>query len=770
MVTGIGTVSAAAMDAKGFVEVLKEGKRCFTALEDPRLEKLTATHAGLISGLEPNPEDPREVRVLDRNVHLSLKALREALMCAGCIGTPLGPRAGVVFGTCSGGMLSIEKHYEGLAEGVDLLDEDLLFSKRYYTTAKILAWAAGASGPALTVVTACAAGAGAIAQGADLIRAGLTDIVLAGGSDTFAPSTLVGFDALKATCEGMCAPFSKTIGLNLGEGAAFFVLEDLDHALSRGADIIAELLGSGLSNDAYHPTAPDPSAKGQMAAMERALRDAGAEPKDIEYVNAHGTGTRANDSAESRAVGRLLEHCAYDVPVSSTKSMIGHCLGAAGALEASATILAARAGFVPPTAGFEGAREGCKLADYVPDAGRKKHFNIFLANSFGFGGNNASLLIDTAPESEQPAVPLHNPPEIRAVITGLGLVSPLGFGLDALISSSKNGIAEIERFETPGRPFAAGLVPPVDPRHIDRRLDIKGMDLCSKYATLAARSALQQANLKPRPSETSGVGMVMGLATGPNQGESDHLNTVFKNDFRLDRLGAFPYVVPNEAAGHVARALMLKGHNTVLAAGQGAGLAALISAAIAVEQGHVDTILASSADELTPRTVADGYRMGLWGPEIGIAPGEGAAALVIESPDAAVSRGVKVLAEIIGYALTTDVDDPRRGSVKALIDALNLALERSGIRPSEIQIITSGCNGSSQDAIERRALENVFGNHGAPIVSLTNRLGFAEATLPLFELSYAIAMSDPGAIIATAFISPEGFAGALINRNSSVYF
>jgi 3-oxoacyl-[acyl-carrier-protein] synthase II len=763
-VTGIGAVSAAGLDSGGLVDALRSGRRCFKRLQDPRAAKLKASYAGLIEGFAPDPADPPEVRVLDRNVHLALMAVREALSHAGLGETPLGSRAGVVMGTCSGGMLSIERHYEGLIKGADPLDPDLYFSKQYYSGAKVLAWAAGAGGPALNVITACAAGAGAIAQGADLIRTGLADIVIAGGSDAFALSTLAGFDALKATCEGICAPFSTAIGLNLGEGAGFWVLESHANACARNVPFLAELLGTGLSNDAYHPTAPDPSAKGQVAAMERALADAGAGPTMVDYVNAHGTGTRSNDPVESRAIAKLLGQRAAEVPVSSTKSMIGHCLGGAGALEASATVLAARAGFTPPTAGFGVAREGCSLPDYVPDLGRPWKGRIALANSFGFGGNNACLVIDVAPEKEKPATDLRQPSCKRALITGLGVVSPLGVGASPIVESQEHAISEVKRFKPPTEPFLAGEVPHIDVQKVDRRLDLKGMDLCSKYATLAVRLALEQSGIKLRPAALAEVGMVLGLAAGPTRGESEYLKAVFESDFDLDSLGAFPYVVPNEVAGHAARALMLRGHNTVITAGQGSGLAAAISAAVSVEQGHADSIVAAAADELTERTLSDGFRMGLCGPGTGVVPGEGAAALVIESDFSARQRQANILAEIAGYGLAIDSEDPRSANGKSLARALKTALDRAEAAPGDISAIASGQTGSLMDRLEQQAIERVFGGRRVPAFSVASRVGFAEASLPLFNLSYLMATCDPGSLIAAVFLSPQGFASALVVR------
>ena len=761
-VTGIGTISAIGRDAAAFTEALRRGARGFSRIEDRRLAGLRATHAALVGVLEPDPSAPPEVRSADRCVHLALRALGESLLSAGLAAEGLGARGGVVLGTCSGGMLSIERHYEALARGEDPVDAELLFSKRYYTAAKVLAWAAGARGPALTVVTACAAGTGAIAQAADLIRAGLADVVAAGGADAFAPSTLAGFDALKATAEGTCAPFSQPIGLNLGEGAAFLILERYDRAIERGASILAELLGTGLSNDAYHPTAPDPTARGQLAAMQAALADAGVTAARVDYINAHGTGTRANDPAESRAISRLLGDRAGTVPVSSTKSMIGHCLGGAGALEASATVLAARAGFLPPTAGFSGRREGCDL-DYVPDAGRRFDGRIALSNSFGFAGNNACAVVDVAPDAAAGIGAAPAPRPDVAVVTGCGVITPLGVGTNPLVGGG-SAIAAIDRFDVPARPFPAGLVPRIDARDVDRRLDLKGMDLCSRYAALAVRAALDAAELKPRPRATSEVGLVLGIATGPGQGEAEHLDAVFRGDFVLQHLGAFPYVVPNEVAGNVARSLLLRGHSTVIAAGQGAGLVACASAAIAVVLGHAEAIVAAAADELTPRSVADGFAVGLCGPGSRVVPGEGAAALVVESRRAALERGAKPLAEVLGVGLVTEGAAPCRGDrAAACLRAAEEALSRAGVAPGDVAALVAGSAHTGAPDEEIRALAGLFGGRLAA-GDLASRIGFAEAALPLVELAVAIERAAAGQIVLAAYATPEGVGSAVVVR------
>lgn len=772
VVTGYGTVSAAALDSKGFETALREGRRCFREIVPhyPYLKGLNSTHAGLIIQFEPDPRDPPEIQKLDRNVHLALRALREALATAGLVNTTLGKRAALVFGTCSGGMRSVEKHHLQLSLGIDNVDEDLVFSKRYYTTAKVLSHIAGASGPTMTVVTACAAGAGAIAQGIDLIRAGLADLVLAGGSDSFAPSTLVGFDALKATCVGMCSPFSTNIGLNLGEGSAFLVLERLEHAHDRRAKIHAEILGYGLSNDAYHPTAPDPSTKGQVAAMARALRDSGKKAEEIDYINAHGTGTRANDPAESKAISKLLGKRADQVPVSSTKSIIGHCLGGAGALEASATIIAAKGDFLPSTAGFDSPRDGCRLADYVPSPGRPWRGRIALTNSFGFAGNNACLVFDMKPAIDSQTVsqerPRVTPTRPVAVVTGVGVVTSGGIGLSPL-SGGRSHLRELSRFSPPADPFPVGEVEPIDARSIDRRLDLKGMDYCSQFATIAVRSALLDAKIPLRPSVMAEVGMVLGLSTGPSRGESLHVSTVLENNFRLDTLGAFPFVVQNEVAGHVARSLLLRGHNTVLSVGHGAGLAALISSSLAVEQKHAEVVVAAAADELGQRPLQDAHKIGQIGPTSGVVPGEGAGALVVEAREHALARDTKIIAEILGYDMSTDTDSHMHFSGNCLSRSLEQSLARARLRLRDIDEVIITDSGTPAAKQEKKILRKLFAPHQPTFYSLAPQIGFAEASLPLINLAHIFCNGAENRLVLAVSLSPEGICNVAVFRTLS---
>jgi 3-oxoacyl-[acyl-carrier-protein] synthase II len=296
---------------------------------------------------------------VERVAQLALLAAREASEQAGIGAGPWG----ISVGTVSGGGCS----------------------------AQVLARQLGFSGRRITVSNACAAGATALACGADLVRQGKHDVVLAGGAEAFELLTFSGFHALRSLDPLCCRPFDAARqGLVIGEGAAFLILEERERALRRGADIWAEFAGYGLTGDAYHETAPDPSGRGAARAIKAALTAARLDRSEIDYYNAHGTGTPQNDAMETRALKRVFGVRATKLPVSSSKSMIGHLMGAAGAVEALASVLAIRYSFIPPTINYKKRDPECDL-DYVPNQARSRPLRAVLSANFGFGGSNAVL-------------------------------------------------------------------------------------------------------------------------------------------------------------------------------------------------------------------------------------------------------------------------------------------------------------------------------------------------------------------------------------------
>lgn len=375
-------------------------------------ERWTAGASGIAGGEAPCADfDPtaamsaKEARRSDRFTQLAVAACAEALADAGWEDGPPydAGRVGCVLGTGIGGIGTIEANHAALhdhgPQRVSPLAVPLMMGN---AGAAALSMRHGFRGQTYGVVSACAAGAHAIGAATRMIQSGDADAVVTGGSEAgLTPLARAAFGALDATsATGVSRPFdARRDGFVMGEGAGVLVLEDADRARARGARILAEVAGYGATSDAHHLTAPEPRGAGAAAAIRAALADAGLHPEDVDYVNAHGTSTPLNDRAETRALKDALGTHARAVPVSSTKSAIGHLLGAAGAVEAIATVLALRDRVAPPTLGWEEPEEGLDL-DYVPGSARPltsaNGVAIGLTSSFGFGGHNAVLALRTA--------------------------------------------------------------------------------------------------------------------------------------------------------------------------------------------------------------------------------------------------------------------------------------------------------------------------------------------------------------------------------------
>jgi 3-oxoacyl-[acyl-carrier-protein] synthase II len=340
---------------------------------------------------------PREGRKMDRVSHFAIAASKLAWTDAG---EPQADpaRTSIVFSTGIGGLESLLKqHSIFLEKGPDRVSPFMVPQLMPNASAGHVAMEFGFTGPNTCIVTACAAGAHAVGEGYRYIRDGLADVCLAGGTEaSVLPLTVSAFSQMQALTkstdpEHASRPFdADRDGFVLSEGAAAVVLEDLEQAVARGARIYAEVVGYGASADAYHITAPQPEGLGAVQAMEVALASAGEPPDAVDYINAHGTSTQLNDAAETRAIKKVLGDHAYRVAISSTKSMTGHMLGAAGALEAGIMALTIAEGVLPPTINYETPDPECDL-DYVPNEARKADVRLALSNSFGFGGQNAVI-------------------------------------------------------------------------------------------------------------------------------------------------------------------------------------------------------------------------------------------------------------------------------------------------------------------------------------------------------------------------------------------
>lgn len=345
--------------------------------------------------------DRKQVNRLDRFSHLGIVAAKEAYNDAELNTAKIDRnRLGVVIGNGVGGITTIMEETINLINGGMNMVSPLLVPKSIPNIAAgNIAIALNAQGITNTVITACAAGTNAIGEAFRAIQYDDADIIMAGGSEAcINPLMLAGFTNLKALTlkndpKRASIPFDKERdGFVMGEGAGILVLEELEHALKRGAKIYAEVVGYGFTCDAYHLTSPSPDGEGSARAMKLALRNASISPEDVSYINAHGTATPYNDKIETKAIKTVFKDYAYKVPISSTKSMIGHLLGAAGAVEAIACVKSLKDNFIHGTIGYEVKDEECDL-DYVVNEGRKIALNYILSNSLGFGGHNASIVL-----------------------------------------------------------------------------------------------------------------------------------------------------------------------------------------------------------------------------------------------------------------------------------------------------------------------------------------------------------------------------------------
>ncbi len=402
VVTGLGLVTPVGIGVQESWEALCQGKSGIGPITRFDAGGFKTRIAGEVKGFNPEDFVPQKlIRRLDVFIHYALAAARMALEQGRLQITPeLAPLVGVITGSGLGGLRTIEEtHKLLLSRGPDRISPFFIPMIIANMAPGQIAIEFGAKGPNLSLETACAAGAHAIGDSFKLIQRGAAKVMFCGGVESvITPLAVGGFNAMRALStrneepEKASRPFDRDRdGFVIGEGSGIMLLEDLEFALERGATILGEIVGYGLTGDAHHMTAPSPDGDGAIRCMQMALSDAGLAPREVQYINAHGTSTGLNDAAETKAIKAVFgEHSAH-LAVSSTKSMTGHLLGGAGGVEAVLSVLAMLKGMIPPTINYETPDPDCDL-DYVPNLARKADLSCVLSNSFGFGGTNAVLI------------------------------------------------------------------------------------------------------------------------------------------------------------------------------------------------------------------------------------------------------------------------------------------------------------------------------------------------------------------------------------------
>ncbi len=677
-VTGVGLVSGLGSDAKSTFDGLVRGERAFSEISLFETLGQRVSFAAEVRGFRAEDVTPRGAS-WSRSDALALAAAREALGNARRPG--LSIRLGIAVGVTTAGMFEAEELL-----GVSHLDPTAatavkqLISYPISSTVARLVEALAPVERSATICSACSSGACAIIEGAAWLRAGAVDAVLAGGTDALCRLTLTGFNALGATDLTPCRPFDRArAGLTLGEGAGFLLLETEHSVMNRGATVIAWLTGCAVGAEAHHITQPEPSGRGPAALLGTALERACTPATEVDYINAHGTGTRSNDMVEARAIQHAFGGHAMRVLVSSSKGQLGHTLGAAGAIEAGITVLALARQIAPPTGGLVEADEACRL-HHVIGEGRPARLRVAVSNVFGFGGSGAVLVFEQADAAPRTAAghELH-----ELVITGASNICRSGVVLGKNCAFALEAASEPPPLRLPFLPLEL-----LDPRR-SRRFD--------RHAALVVAGA--SAALSTAALSADGVGLVTGSAFGAVERTVTFLRTVAEKGPRRAAPAEFPHLVPSAASGNASIYLGLTGPILSTSSIGASAEAAIALACDLVATGQARGIVAGGAesyDSLVDSVLSSICESTGTGPR-----SEGSSFVIVESRSAAEKRGASVLAavrrkyEIPTGSVNEAAFEPPRSFARALIvtarepDWLASLFERSGWGRAEIRNVAS---------------------------------------------------------------------------------
>jgi 3-oxoacyl-[acyl-carrier-protein] synthase II len=760
-ITGIGVFSPIGHDAAALADALRHGRHGLAPVTQFDASHFRTRLFGEIKDFNAAEWlTPAElVEYEDRYLRYAIAAARRALADAGL--TPANGEIrrdiALVLGTCNGGLASAEAEYAWKhGRSSRPFDEVMNLQAQLYGFGKALAAALKIGGEIRVVTTACSSTTVALGVAQTLINRGYYDLVLVGGADALCVANVSGFDAIKATSTGRMAPFSVPPGLNIGEAACFWVVEDLERAILRKAHCRGRIVGHATTSDAFHPTTPDPRGLGVARTLAGALADSGLALADLGCINAHGTGTEANDKAETKGIARFLG--GHELPAVSTKSFFGHCMGVTGILEATCQLVAMNENFIPPTLNFTEPRPGCTL-DCVPNTAREKKYDAFISANYAFGGNNAAVVIA---KWDAAITPRRKKP-VRVVITGAGVVTSLGLGVAGTLERlrrDETGLLPVTRFPLTGQKSRLmGQVAEFTAAQVDRRLDLSALNPISKFAVAAGRLALEDARLKLSPASGDDVGVIMGVCNGPS--EMGHMDSLFTSDNYAANIPSFSNITANSTAGWVSMMLYLKGVNASLSAGPHAGLQSVAAAFDALAEQRARAILAGAADEVYGQTFYNYDGMGFLyaGAEEQDyrlrrefdkrkVLGEGAAMLVLETAESATARGAKILAEVMGYGMSMDAGGFLAANLgtAGLKHAVELALNRSGLAPEQIGLLVWAPQGNRQDEKVLATGAEVFGGHFSqmPLATTSFNTGYIESASILVSLASALAALETG--------------------------
>lgn len=734
VVTGLGLISAVGNSVEECWSAVTAGK---SGIRHTSTVDTTGCYADCAAEVDcPDLDATPGTAGMDRASKLCVRAAGEAMRDAGLDGFGGSPRAAVIMGSCVGGVVSIEEYY---TKGKT---PERATQMPISAIATQVARVFGAGGVVTNIANACAAGTIAVSYAADLIRAGKADIVIAGGADAFASVPYAGFLSLHALDPRPCSPFNRSEGITLGEGAGAVIVESYRHAAARGARVYCDVLGSGVSSDAYHITAPRPDGEGQMNAIRRAMENSGLGEADIGYVNAHGTGTAKNDEAEFLSLHTLFDGKNPGLSVSSTKSMTGHCLGAAGAIEAVFAIKALTTGVIPPTTGYTEEdlarlREKAGELDFCPNTARRKPLRNVMSNSFAFGGNNASVIFGAEP-GEVRLPPAKKP---GVALTGIGIVTPLGNGRERYAEAVAGG----ERIDSGSARSSVGTD---DYAAMGLKMAFyRKLDRFSQLQAVSGMMALRDGDYSVTDDNARDTGILVGTSEGALGSGCDFEANIAEKGNSNGSAFKFPNTVYNAAGGYLSICSGIKGYNVTATNGAQSGLQSIAYAANVIRSGEQSAMLATGTDENSDildelyrshGCVAGGYTAPYSGGNA-FSLSDGSVSLLLENESGAASRGATVYAKVTGYGMAASPVEFGRleGSGEALTRAIRDALEDAGLDAGDVDAVAGFANGHAVvDGIERDAVAEVFGEN-VPVLSVKETVGEARAAAAALSVAHS---------------------------------
>lgn len=680
VITGIGIISSLGHNKKENLEQMKKGQSGIDKIQRFNTDKFISKIGAEIK--KYNPKDyftQKEIDEYDRCAQYAMISIKEALDESGVLNYTSSSKIGLALGTCNGGVNSLEE--QGTIES---LDQKQTKKYPFFNQSDHVAQYFQLGGPVNTINTACAASGNAIGFGFDMIRKGYAEVMIAGGSDSMSLSVYAGFNALRALNSDPCSPYSNAFGLSLGEGAAFVVLETIESALSRNATIYAEVCGYGLSSDAYHETAPHPQGLGIKNAIECAIKQASIETKDIDYINTHGTGTKANDSAELKGLEQVfgIERL-KQIPISSSKAYFGHNLGAAAAIEYVTTLLAMKENLLPATINFQEKRDGCEKAYIITNEMKEQKTNYFLCNNSAFGGHNASIVsknwVDQGDRMHQTAISLQSTND-NVYIVGIGNCTTL---------SKENQHSLIEYLIDIGQ---SSQELDFNLKDYDSSLYERRMNSLAQYSIGAANEALKNTNAE-FPLRSEDIGLIYGTSRGSLQSSEKYFQSILQKGPEFASSIYFPDMVLNSVAGKISKKLNLQGFSSSISTGGSDGLFSAIYGFEVIKNNIHSYCLVGAGDEHSNLSSQIDHALGLDKSIYRIS--EGSSFLMLSNQ---IDRGTS-FAEITGAGLTFGAD------ASSLIRAVHMALDHSNSKIEDIDFIFYNSNGLPGDM---SIYENMF--------------------------------------------------------------